>query len=171
MSDYNMSLMGGIIGFLWVLGFKLYKHSQKAGKYLDVLVTAFLFAAISGFIGAFLGGQIYGVPTSLPIWVIYSETSKIPYTSAIIPLALIYAIGSFLIFCCVYISKEFLKISGAIGYLGIALFALMILIGEFFSGSDDIVRDLIFLNFSQIGALVGLGYAWIWLFREIRSVK
>ena len=46
-------------------------HSQKHEKYIDALVIAFLFAAVIGYIGAFLGGQIYGRPTSFPIGIIY----------------------------------------------------------------------------------------------------
>ncbi len=150
MTDYNLSLFGGIIGFMGVLIYRLTRYSQKNEKYVDAVVIAFIFAAIVGYIGAFLGGQIYGRPTSLPIGVIYSENVNIPYTSAILPLALLYSLGAFIIFSGVYISREFLKISGMIGYLGVALFSLMIFVGDFFSGNTDILKDSLGLGFNQI---------------------
>ncbi|MFZ4462104.1 MAG: prolipoprotein diacylglyceryl transferase family protein [Patescibacteria group bacterium] len=160
MSDYNLSFIGGVIGFVIVLGYKLIRFNQPQEKYVDTVVLAFLFAAVIGYIGAFLGGQIYGRPTSLPIGIIYkNESANVPYTSAIIPLAILYSIGSFFLFSALYILRELIKVEGFLGYVGIALFSLMLFIGEFFSGSDDTLSNLITLNFTQVGALLGLIFA------------
>jgi prolipoprotein diacylglyceryltransferase len=91
MTEYNMSFIGGVVGFLLVLIYKLYRYQQTHEKYLDVVVVSFFFAAIIGYMAALLGGQIYGKPTSLPIGIVYQgEDMNIPYTSAVIPLAFIY---------------------------------------------------------------------------------
>lgn len=113
MNDYNLSFAGGVIGFLGVLVYKLKKHQQPIEKYLDVVILAFLFSAILGYIGAFLGGQIYGQPTSLSIGVIYkSDSSNIPYTSAVLPLSILYSLACFSLFSLLYIFKEVQKIPG-----------------------------------------------------------
>lgn len=84
-------------------------------RYLDTVVVAFFFSAIIGYLAAFLGGQIYGQPTSLPIGIIYhGDDVTIPYTSAVIPLAPIYAIVSFILFSALYIVKELFKVPGLI---------------------------------------------------------
>lgn len=123
MSDYNLSFIGGVIGFLIVLSYKLIRFNQPPEKYVDTVVLSFLFAAIVGYLGAFLGGQIYGRPTELAIGIIYkNESVNVPYTSAIIPLAVLYSIGCFFLFSGLYILREIVKINGFAGYIGIALF-------------------------------------------------
>ena len=73
-----------------------------------------------------------------------------------VPLAIIYAVGSFLLFSVLYILKELVKIEGLIGFIGVGLFSIMLLIGEFFSGNDDVFTPFIHINLSQIGALLGI---------------
>ncbi len=129
MNDYNLSFIGGVIGFVLVLGYKLIRFNQPQEKYVDTVVLAFLFAAVIGYIGAFLGGQIYGRPTELAIGIVYKyENANVPYTSAIIPLAVFYSIGCFFLFSGLYILREIFKIDGFVGYIGIAFFSLMLLV-------------------------------------------
>ena len=168
MTDYNMSFVGGVLWFFLALSYKLYRYQQPKEKYLDVLVLSFLFSAIVGYIAAFLGGQIYGTPTNLPIGIVYRwDASNIPYTSAIIPLALFYSLGSFILFSALYILKEALKIPGFIGYMGIGIFSILLFCGEFFSGNEDIFRLYSGLNLTQISALIGIFIAGKWLKRQI----
>lgn len=155
-SDYNFSLAGGAFGFFLVLIYRLKKHKLPLGKYLDAVILAFLFAGIVGYLGAFIGGQIYGKPTNLPFGITYSdpETAN-PYTSPVVPLALIYAFFSFVIFVVLYIARAaFVKIDGLIGYLGISAFAPVLLIGEFWNGAEDSLKSVFFLNLTQIMAVV-----------------
>ncbi len=172
MTDYNLSFVGGVLGFLLVLFYKLYRYQQPKEKYLDVLVVSFLFAAIIGYVAAFVGGQIYGHPTSLPIGIVYrGDSVNIPYTSAILPLALFYSLGSFILFSGLYIAKEMFKIPGFIGFMGIALFSLMLFVGEFFSGNEDILRLYTTLNLTQMSALIGLFISGRWLSQQIRTIQ
>lgn len=86
------------------------------GKYLDAVVLAFLFAGVVGYLGAFIGGQIYGKPTNLPFGITYSDPeSANPYTSPVVPLALIYAFFCFAYFVILYIARAaFVKMDGLI---------------------------------------------------------
>ncbi|MDD2487583.1 MAG: prolipoprotein diacylglyceryl transferase [Candidatus Gracilibacteria bacterium] len=154
MSDYNFSLIGGVVGFMLVLYINIKKFKLNSNKYVDAVVLSFLFAAIIGYIGAFLGGQIYGKPTDLAIGIAYTNTlSKNPYSSPTFPLAIIYSIISFLLFVGLYMARIFIKIEGFIGYIGIIIFASILLIFEFFNGSSDIFSSFIYINLTQIGAL------------------
>lgn len=160
-SDYHFSLAGGVFGFFLVLIYRLKKHKLELGKYLDIVILAFFFAGIVGYLGAFIGGQVYGKPTTLSFGITYSEPeSANPYTSPVIPLALIYAFFCFVYFVVFYIARAtFVKIDGLIGYLGIAAFAPVLLIGEFWNGAEDSLKGIFFLNLTQIMAVVCLLFA------------
>ncbi|MCK9272498.1 prolipoprotein diacylglyceryl transferase [Candidatus Gracilibacteria bacterium] len=154
MSDYNFSLIGGVVGFFIVLYINIKKFKLKGNKYIDAVVLSFLFAAVIGYIGTFLGGQVYGKPTDLPIGITYNNPlSKNPYSSPTFPLAIVYSIISFLLFTGLYITRVFVKIEGFVGYIGIIIFSSFLLIFEFFNGSPDIFNSLIYVNLTQIGAL------------------
>lgn len=155
MSDYNFSLMGGILGFMVVLLFQLKRFKISARKYIDAIVLAFLFASIIGFIGAFFGGQIYGRPTDSFMGIAAtSDVSNTPYTSPMFPLALLYSFVSFFLFFCLYLIRKFTKIEGLVGYIGILLFAIVLFSAEFYSGGTDIFKAYIFFNLNQIGAVL-----------------
>ncbi len=164
MHDYNLSFVWGVIGFMAVLSYKLLRFGQSSNRYIDAVVLSFFFAAIIGYIGAFLWWQIYGRPTDLPIGVIYKwESLAVPYTSAIIPLAIFYALGCFLLFSLLYIFRQIVKLDGFVWYIGIALFSIMLFIGEFFSGNEDTLSTVLYFNLSQIGAMIGILFATRWL--------
>lgn len=154
MSDYNFSLMGGVLGFMLVLLFQLKRFKISSRKYIDAIVLAFLFASIVGFIGAFFGGQIYGRPTDSFMGIAStSDTSNTPYTSPMFPLALLYSFVSFILFFCLYLVRKFTKIEGLVGYLGILLFSIILFSAEFYSGGTDIFKAYVFFNLNQIGAV------------------
>lgn len=154
MSDYNFSLMGGILGFMVVLLFQLKKFKISARKYVDAIVLSFLFAAIVGFIGAFFGGQIYGRPTDSFIGItVTNDNSHTSYASPMFPLALLYSIVSFFLFFCLYLIRKFTKIEGLVGYVGILLFSIILFSAEFYSGGSDIFEAYTFFNLNQIGAV------------------
>jgi prolipoprotein diacylglyceryltransferase len=135
MSDYNFSLMGGVLGFMIVLLFKLKRFKISSRKYIDALVLSFLFAGVIGFIGAFFGGQIYGRPTDSFMGIAAtSDMSNTPYTSPMFPLALFYSIISFLLFFCLYLFRKFTKVEGLVGYIGILLFSIILFSAEFYTG-------------------------------------
>ncbi len=155
MSDYNFSLMGGILGFMIVLLFQLKRFKISSRKYIDAIVLAFLFAAIIGFIGAFFGGQIYGKPTDSFMGITStSDISNTPYTSPMFPLALLYSFISFLLFFCLYLVRKFTKIEGLVGYVGMLLFAILLFSAEFYTGGTDLFKAYIFFNLNQLGSMV-----------------
>lgn len=138
-----------------VLLLQLRRFKLSSRKYIDAVVLSFFFAGIIGFIGAFLGGQIYGKPTDSFIGIMYtSPTSDSPYASPMFPLALLYSAVSFVLFVVFYMVRIFTKIEGLIGYVGIVLFSAVLLIAEFYNGSTDIFQSSLFLNLNQIGALI-----------------
>lgn len=155
MSDYNFSLMGGVLGFMIVLFFQLKRFKISSRKYIDAIVLAFLFSAIIGFIGAFFGGQIYGRPTDSFMGIAAnSDVGNTPYTSPVFPLALLYSLVSFVLFFCLYLVRKLTKIEGLVGYAGILLFSIVLFSAEFYSGGTDIFKAYLFLNLNQIGALL-----------------
>lgn len=160
MSDYNFSLMGGVLGFMIVLLFQLKRFKISARKYIDAIVLSFLFAAIIGFIGAFFGGQIYGRPTDSFMGIAAtSDVSNTPYTSPMFPLALLYSFVSFILFFCLYLVRKFTKIEWLVGYVGILLFSVMLFSAEFYSGGTDIFKAYVFFNLNQIGSVL-LFFIW-----------
>jgi len=110
---------------------------------------------IVGYIGSFLGGQVYGRDTNFGIEVLYTHAfTPVPYEVAIFPLGLIYSILAFLLFSGLYILSMFIELKGFIGYIGIICFSSFLLIFEFFSGKFDIFKLGIGINLTQICALV-----------------
>ncbi|MDD2916327.1 MAG: prolipoprotein diacylglyceryl transferase [Candidatus Gracilibacteria bacterium] len=155
MSDYNFSLMGGILGFMIILLIQLKRFKISTRKYIDAIVLSFLFASIIGFIGAFFGGQIYGRPTDSFVGIsATSDMSNTPYTSPMFPLALLYSTVSFVLFFCLYLVRKFTKIEGLIGYIGILFFSIILFSAEFYSGGTDIFKAYVYLNLNQIGAIL-----------------
>jgi prolipoprotein diacylglyceryltransferase len=155
MSDYNFSIIGALFGFILILYINIRKFKLSSNKYMDAVFLSFFFAATVGFFGGFLGGQICGAPTTLPIGMSYVNFpgSACPFTSPIFPLALFYSVTSFILFCTLYIARQFVQVEGFVGYMGVLLFASILFIGEFFNGSTDIVKSFIPLNLNQIGSL------------------
>ncbi len=86
----GMSIYGGIVGFLvffFIVG-KL--HHVNFKEWFDILVVSFLPALSLGMIGAFLGGEWYGLPSlDFPFGVVFSNVnSVVPYTAPIHPIQL-----------------------------------------------------------------------------------
>ncbi len=132
MSDYNFALMGGVFGFFLVLLIQIRRFRLSGNKFIDTVVLAFLLASVIGFIGAFLGGQIYGRPTTLPIGITYHHSAINPYTTPVFPLALMYAAAAAILGAGLYVLRLFVRIDGFVGYVGMALFATVLLGGEVF---------------------------------------
>ena len=154
MSDYNFALMGGVFGFLLVLFIQLRRLKLPGAKFIDVVVLSFLLASTIGFVGTFLGGQIYGRPTTLPIGIVYHHSTMNPYTTAVFPLALMYALAALILGVVLYILRSFVRIDGFVGYIGMALFSAVLLGGEVYRGSDDMFGSYLTLDLDQIGALI-----------------
>ncbi|PZM86631.1 hypothetical protein DLH72_00410 [Candidatus Gracilibacteria bacterium] len=160
-SEYNFSLMGGIAGFFIVLFILLKLRKENLDKYIYGIVLSFTFVLPIGFIGALLGGQVYGIDTNFGIEITYNRNDiPVPYTSPLFPLPIVYSILFFLTFCGLYISNMYIKEKNILGYGGLMIFSCIIFIMEFFSGKNDLFKEYIILNLSQVSAiaLFGLGF-------------
>lgn len=118
-------------------------------RYLDIIFPSFFIAGIIGFLGAFLSGQIYGLPSSFLAVDYNTKFSTIP--GKLFPLALVYTVFCFIISV---LWAHFDNDTFPDGYSGTILcgiFGIMIFIGDFFSGSPDM-----FEIFMRINQLIGL---------------
>ncbi len=167
-SDYSFSLFWAIFGFILVLILLLRKKDATTfNKYIDGAVVSFLFVLIIGYAGALLWWQVYGRETSFGIELTYrNPDSPVPSQLPIFPLPIFYGIVSFLIFCWVYILSLFIHIPGYIWYLGMLLFSAMILIGETWSGKQDILSVDHAFNLPQVFAFALAIWSW-WRFMQL----
>ncbi|MDP2090398.1 MAG: prolipoprotein diacylglyceryl transferase [Candidatus Gracilibacteria bacterium] len=160
MNDYNFSLAGAIIGFFLVMYITIRIRKEKLDNFIDGLTISLLFILSIGFIGAFLGGQVYGRETSIGIEILYTHPfTPIPFQVPIFPLPIIYSILFFILFSLSYISSMYIHIKGLIGYVGLVSMASLFLIFEFFSGKYDIFKDSIGINLTQSLSIILIGFA------------
>jgi len=172
MSDYNFSLIGALFGFFAILYFSLLKWWIRSGKYIDVSILSFLFASVLGYIWAFFGGQVYGKETSIGIEVLYTNPfSPVPYEVPIFPLAILYAILFFILFCGLYMSAMFVSVRGIIGYMWVALIGCILLGGEALSGKYDAFKLYVGLDFTQIGAVMLILFGFHGLYRIYKTPR
>lgn len=159
MNDFNFSLFWAIFGFLLVARILLRLEKNSLNKYIDGIVLSFLAVMVVGYIWALFWGQVFWRETTFGIELSYQHhRANVPFQVPIFPLPIVYALGSFLIFCAMYILSLFIHIRGYIGYMGIMLFCTMILIFESFSGKQDIISVSSAVNMPQIFA----GILWVW---------
>ena len=167
--NYNLSLAWGIIGFVLIFVYKTRNQENQRKKYLDIILPSFVIAAIIWYIGAFLGGQVYGTPSSLPIAIEYNtKYAIVPFRGAVFPLAPMYILGLFiLLWIFLRLEKRPSLPDGYIGYILMALFGVLLFFGEFFSGSSDMFE--IFIRINQFVAIVFFVIGSIWIIKFLRS--
>jgi membrane-associated HD superfamily phosphohydrolase len=170
--NYLFSLVGAIFGFTLVFLIKTHTIKKERPRYLDVIIYAFLASSLLGYFGSLLWGQIYGIPYSWPLSITYTHSdSIIKDRAALFPLAFLYILlnSALLIGLMKFAHKNVLP-EGFIGYVGMAGFSLIVFLGEFLSGArKDIFYDYFGLGLNQIGALIGLIFAILWLLRLIQK--
>lgn len=171
MSDFNFSLFWAIFGFLLMYFILTKVEKRDFDRYIDGPVVAFFWVLVIWFIWAFLGWQVYGRETSFWIEILYNQHSEtlVPYRVPIFPLALVYALFSFLLWAALYIFSLFVNIKAFIWYTGILLFCAMILVFEFFSWKQDILSHHSFINFPQLCAFILALWAWYRFYIIMRS--
>ncbi len=97
--DYGFSLLGGVIGFFVVFFWKLRKKKNLLGSYMDIIMPSFLVAAVVAYIGATLGGQLYGIAYDGWFSLNYNtKYSSIPAEKGRFPLPVIFAIITGILF-------------------------------------------------------------------------
>ncbi|MDD3793249.1 MAG: prolipoprotein diacylglyceryl transferase [Candidatus Gracilibacteria bacterium] len=154
MNDYNFSLMGALFGFFLVFFILLKVRNEKLDNFINGIILSFLFVLPIGFIGSLLGGQVYGKETMYGIEIMYNHPfTPVPYKVPIFPLPIIYSIIFFIEFSALYILSMYVKFKNILGYLGLAIFACIIFILEFFSGKYGVFKETFYINLSQICAI------------------
>jgi prolipoprotein diacylglyceryltransferase len=168
--NYSLSFAGGVIGFLMVFFYKTWNKAKDRPKYWDSIVPAFLIAASIGYIATLLGGQIYGIVLDSWFSIHYtSPDSIVPFQNPTFPLPIMYSIFSLLITYFLYrIDTKILLPEWLIGYIGMGVFSVILLLWEFLSGASDLFSSRIYLDLTQILALALISYALIWILRIIR---
>ncbi len=165
MNEYSFSLFGAIFWFLIVLKILTYLESSTLRRYIDGVVLSFLFILVIGFVWALLGGQVYGKPTDFGIEISYINSfTQVEYQVPVFPLPIVYTLCSVLIFSWLYILSLFTQhIKGFIGYLGLIIFGVMILVFDSFSGKQDILSVVSMFNLPQVYACILIGWSAVHL--------
>ncbi len=169
--NYNLSFSGCVVWFLLVLFIKTRKIKADRPLYYDVIVPSFLITSVVGYIGAYLGGQIYGIPYDGLFSIVYNtKDSIVPFRNALFPLPLLYILSIGLIGIYLYrISKKSHSIPhGFIGYLGFWLFGILLFLAEFLNGSSDMLSSTLWINFNQLLGLYFIGFAFLWLGKSLK---
>ncbi len=170
--NYLFSLFGAIAGFTLIFVIKTHRNGKDRGRYIDAIMLAFLFSSLLGYLGTFLGGQVYGIPFSSPFSISYDHIDTIIKDRApLFPLAFLYiiTIGGILFWGQKFSYKKILP-DGFMGYLYIGAFSLMMFLGEFLDGArKDIFYDFFSISLNQIWALLGLIFAVLWFLRLIQK--
>jgi hypothetical protein len=155
MNDYNFSLYWALVWFFIVLLINLKLKKEEINKYIDGIVLSFIFVLFIGFVWALLWWQVYGRETHIGIEIMYNHPfTSVPFQVEIFPLPVIYSIAFFILFSALYIWSIFIKIRWFLWYIGLAAFASILLIFEFFSGKYDILKDSIFMNLPQLFSII-----------------
>lgn len=157
--DFFFSFGGAIVGFLIVFLFIFAKRDpEDRDDALDIVVISGLFATIVGYLGAFLGGQTYGVKSEGIFAVDYLNSNFILADYPRFPIALFYVFFVLLIFSFCYIVKKLRpKERGLSAGIGAFLFGVMWFIGEWWNDSSadnfaylfGLLTDVKLFNFNQ----------------------
>lgn len=158
MNEYNFSLVWMIFWFFTVLFITTRLRKENINNFIDGIVISLFFVLTLGYIGAFLGWEVYWKETHFWIELLYTHPySPIPYKVPVFPLPIVYALISFLLFSASYILSMYVHIKAIIWYVGLIIFSCVLLILEFFSGKTDIFNNIISINMVQIFAFIAIG--------------
>lgn len=174
MSDFYFSLWGAILGFFGTFLF-FFRNREKADRddALDITVIAWLFGAIVAYLGAFFGGQTYGIRSD---WILAVDYINNPILAEFprFPLALMYVLFILFIFSLTYIIKKLRPERGLAAGVGALLWGIMWFIGEWWNdaSSDNFsyvfgfLTDWKIFNFNQILSVFLIGW-WAWRIAHI----
>lgn len=169
--NYSLSLAWWIFWFLMIFAWKAYRERVRFLRSLDVLVRAFFWAAIIGFLGTLLGWQIYGVPFDSVFSLLYThKNSIVPIGSARLPLPILYMIFCLLWGLLIEKMKKTIKLpEWFLGYVGFGYFGIMLLILGFGSGSADMFESYWpYIDINQIIGFIFVIFSLVWI---IKSTK
>ncbi|MBS9783830.1 prolipoprotein diacylglyceryl transferase [Candidatus Gracilibacteria bacterium] len=168
--EYNLSFAGGVIGFLLVFFWLTKSQKKQRIQYFDIIIPAFFIAAIVGYFGAFLGGQIYGVPFESFISLEYKHKYNIvPLQKPLFPLPIFYMIIAIIGAAGSYILSKKILPKGFIGAAGLGFFSVMLFLFEFLNGADDTLSSHFFFNINQFLSIFGILFAFGVFLKIIRE--
>lgn len=168
--NYNLSFVGGVFGFFLVFFIKT-AYSKYRGRYLDIIVISFFLAAIIGYIGTLLGGQIYGTPFESFFSLTYNNKySPVAFQQQTFPLPVLYILVSAGLFVATRHMLAKNLSDGYVGLLMMGIFGFLIFILEFTSGREDMIQGYFFgLNLNQVLALIFISSSFVWITRFFRK--
>lgn len=169
--NYSLSFAGGVIGFLIVFVWKTWNRAKDRPKYWDIIIPAFLIAGSVWYLGTLLGGQLYWVVFDSFFSIHYTSLDSIvPFQNPTFPLPVLYIFSTLLIAFFLYrIDSKIRLPEGFIGYMGMGLFSLVLFLGEFLNGASDFFSSRVYLNITQLIALILISYSLIWILRLIKQ--
>lgn len=163
MNNYNFSLVWWIFWFFLVLYFLLKIRREKLDNFIYWIVLTFLFVLPIWYIWALLWGQVYWKETFIWLEIMYSHPfTPVPFKVPVFPLPIIYSVMFFILFSALYIMSMYVNYRAVLWYLWIMIFSCIIFIMEFFSWKYWIFKDAIWINLSQISAILLLIF---WAYR------
>ncbi len=161
MSDFYFSLGGAILGFFGTFLF-FFRAREDADRddALDITVIAWLFGAVVAYLGAFFGGQTYGIRSESFLSVDYVNNPILAEFPRF-PLALAYVFFIIFAFSFTYIIKKLRPERGLAAGVGALLWGIMWFIGEWWNdaSSDNFsyifgfLTDWKLFNFNQFLSL------------------
>lgn len=161
MSDFYFSLGGAILGFFGTfLFFFRARDNADRDDALDITVIAWLFGAVVAYLGAFFGGQTYGIRSESFLSVDYVNNPILAEFPRF-PLALAYVFFIIFAFSFTYIIKKLRPERGLAAGVGALLWGIMWFIGEWWNdaSSDNFsyifgfLTDWKLFNFNQFLSL------------------
>lgn len=166
-NNYNLSLSGWIIGFIIVFLYKVRKHKASFRRQIDIILPSFLIAAIIGYIGAFLGGQVYGIASNSFLSVDYNtKYSTLP--GRLFPLAILYIVG-FIILLWIwrFLIKKKNMVDGYIWFILLGGLGVLLFFAEYLSGAPDMFE--VFIRINQLTGIVFIILSIVWIVKSIHS--
>lgn len=131
--DGNFSFLGAAIGIGVVLYRVTREHRSIFLQWLDVLLPATCLGLTFDWIGAFLSGGAYGLPTDM-LWGITYDAPDVRYTIPVHPVQLYYAISFFFLTFLLLVIRKKAKRVGSETLVGIVIASLLTFSFEFFRG-------------------------------------
>ncbi len=156
--DFYFSFGGALVGFLAMFYYRFMERDvADRDDALDITVISGLFASIVGYIGAFFGGQTYGIKSEGLFSVDYYNNFILADFPRF-PLAIFYAFFLIFIFSFCYIIKKLRPERGLAAGVGALLFGIMWFIGEWWNDASadnfaylfGLLTDWKLFNFNQL---------------------
>jgi hypothetical protein len=169
--NYNLSFSGGIFWFLSIFIWQLYRKRANMVRNIDVLVQAFFYAGIIGYLGTLLGGQIYGAYFDSFFSLLYTDKNSIvPVGSARFPLPIMYILVCLSSILLIGKMRKTLTVpDGFIGYIGFGIFGIALFLLEFLSGSADMFASYPpYIGINQIFGLIFALFGLVWILRSTK---